>query len=262
MIMTRDNLQDHGNFYCRGLVFGEWLWYNGDIQLRKERYDMMIQEQLFSMQDVKYKEFTAKLIPNIDKDSVIGVRTPQLRQLAKKLLHSNGSDLFLTTLPHQYFEENQLHAFMISEMKEYDTVISELTKFLPYIDNWATCDQLRPKIFGKNREKLIQEIEKWLISDKIYTVRFGIGMLMCWYLDEYFESKYLDWVAKIESGEYYINIMRAWYFATALAKQYDATIPLLENRQLDTWTHCKTIQKARESYRISDEKKAYLKTLK
>ena len=223
---------------------------------------MKIRERLLSMQDIKYRDFNARLIPNIDKNSVIGVRTPELRKFAKELSKSEEISAFLETLPHQYFEENQLHAFLISEMKDYDTVITELEKFLPYIDNWATCDQLNPKIFKKHPDRLIEEIPKWLVSDKIYTVRFGIGMLMRWYLDAHFKPEYLDLVAKIRSEEYYINMMRAWYFATALAKQYDDTIKIIEENHLDVWTHNKTIQKARESYRVSEERKEYLKTLK
>ena len=223
---------------------------------------MTIQEKLFLMQDTKYRDFNAKLIPNIDKEKMIGIRTPELRKFAKELLKSEEASVFLNTLPHQYFEENQLHAFLISEMKEYDTVIAELTKFLPYVDNWGTCDQLSPKVFRKYPDKLIEEVRKWIHSDKTYTSRFGIGMLMRWYLDEHFKPEYLDLAAEIQSEEYYVNMMRAWYFATALAKQYDDTIKIIEKKRLDTWTHNKTIQKARESYRINDEQKVYLDMLK
>jgi len=223
---------------------------------------MKIQEKLFLMQDTKYRDFNAKLIPNIDKEKMIGIRTPELRKFAKELAKSEEVSIFLKTLPHQYFEENQLHAFLISEMKDYDTVITELAKFLPYVDNWGTCDQLSPKVFKNNPDKLIEEVRKWIHSDKTYTIRFGIGMLMRWYLDEHFKSEYLDLVAEIQSEEYYVNMMRAWYFATALAKQYDDTIRIIEENRLDAWTHNKTIQKARESYRISDGQKEHLKTLK
>ena len=223
---------------------------------------MTIQKKLLSLQDMEYRYFNAKLIPNIDKDSIIGVRTPELRKFAKELAKSEKVSAFFKTLPHQYFEENQLHAFLISEMKDYDKAIAELKRFLPYVDNWATCDQLRPKIFRKYSDRLIEEVRKWIVSDKMYTIRFGIGMLMQWYLDEYFKLEYLNLVAEVQSEEYYVNMMRAWYFATALAKQYDVTVRIIEENQLDTWTHNKTIQKARESYRISDEQKEYLKTLK
>ncbi|MEE5994608.1 MAG: DNA alkylation repair protein [Oscillospiraceae bacterium] len=223
---------------------------------------MTIQEKLFSMQDIQYKDFNAKLLPNIDKDSIIGVRTPELRKFAKELAKSEEVSVFLEDLPHRYFEENQLHVFLISEMKDYDTVIAELRRFLPYVDNWATCDQLSPKVFKKHLNKLMEKIKEWIHSDKTYTIRFGIGMLMRWYLDEHFKPEYLDLVAEIQSEEYYVNMMRAWYFATALAKQYDDTIRIIEENRLDAWTHNKTIQKARESYRISDEQKEHLKTLK
>ncbi len=223
---------------------------------------MTIQERLFLMQDEKYRDFNAKLIPNVNKETVIGVRTPELRKFARELAKSDEVSVFLKSLPHQYFEENQLHSFLISEIKDYDTIITELEKFLPYIDNWATCDQLSPKVFKKYPNRLITEITKWLVSDKTYTIRFGIGMLMRWYLDEHFKPEYLNLVAEIRSEEYYINMMRAWYFATALAKQYNDTIRIIEENRLDVWTHNKTIQKAKESYRIDDERKIYLSTLK
>ncbi|HAJ97664.1 MAG TPA: DNA alkylation repair protein, partial [Ruminococcus sp.] len=174
---------------------------------------MTIQERLFLMQDEKYRDFNAKLIPNVNKETVIGVRTPELRKFARELAKSDEVSVFLKSLPHQYFEENQLHSFLISEIKDYDTIITELEKFLPYIDNWATCDQLSPKVFKKYPNRLITEITKWLVSDKTYTIRFGIGMLMRWYLDGHFKPEYLNLVAEIRSEEYYINMMRAWYFA-------------------------------------------------
>lgn len=223
---------------------------------------MTIQEKLISMQDLKYKEFQAKLIPNLSTESVMGIRTPQLRVYAKELMKTDAAVEFLTQLPHQYFDENQLHAFIISEMKDYGTVLTALEKFLPYVDNWATCDQLRPKVFKKHPDKLITAIRAWLASTETYTIRFGIGMLMCHYLDENFKPEYLEWAANIRSEEYYINMMIAWYFATALAKQYDITLSYIEDGRLNTWVHNKTIQKARESYRITDDQKAYLKSLK
>ena len=223
---------------------------------------MTIQETLFSMQDTKYRDFQVKLIPGASAEDMIGVRTPALRSYAKQLLKEGSVSGFLAELPHCYFDENQLHAFILSEMKDYTEVLRELERFLPYVDNWATCDQLSPKVFKKHLPELLGEITRWMASAHTYTVRFGIGTLMQYYLDAAFQPEYPEWVAAVQSEEYYTNMMRAWYFATALAKQYDAVIPFLEHQRLDVWTHNKTIQKARESYRISDEQKAYLKTLK
>ncbi len=221
-----------------------------------------IKNELFKLQDKKYRDFQSKLIPNIDSNSVIGVRTPVLRKYAKELIKSNNYKDFLQELPHQYFDENQLHAFIISEIKDYDECINYINNFLPYVDNWATCDQMSPKVFKKHPKELIEAIKEWMKSKDIYTIRFGIGMLMQHYLDEYFKSNYLKMVAKVNSKEYYVNMMRAWYFATALAKQYKDTIPYIEKNKLDTWTHNKTIQKAIESYRITLEQKEYLKKQK
>ena len=221
-----------------------------------------IEKQLFNLQDIKYRDFQIKLFPGLELDNMIGVRTPELRKLAKKLVKENNYQEFLEELPHKYFDENQLHGFIISELKDYKECINYLNKFLPYIDNWATCDQTSPKIFKQNHKKLMIEINKWLKSTHTYTIRFAIGMLMQHFLDEDFKEEYLSIVANIKSNEYYINMMIAWYFATSLAKQYASTIPYLENNILDKWTHNKTIQKARESYRISPEQKEYLKSLK
>ena len=221
-----------------------------------------IKSELFEMQDVKYKEFHTKLIPTVDKNTIIGVRIPDLRKMAKELSKNEDIDIFLKTLPHQYYEENNLHAFIIETEKNYDKCVEKINTFLPYVNNWATCDSMRPKVFSKNTDKLIAEIEKWIKSKKTYTVRFGIECLMTYYLDKEFNEKYLQSVCDIQSEEYYINMMRAWYFATALAKQYDSTVKYIENKKLDTWTHNKTIQKAVESYRITKEQKTYLKTLK
>lgn len=221
-----------------------------------------IRERLFALQDVAYRDFQSGLIPNVDKSFFIGVRTPALRALAKEYAKHAGIDAFLSDLPHTYFDENQLHAFILSEIKDFDRCAEALEKFLPYVDNWATCDQLSPKCFKKHRDLLQPHIQDWLQSAGTYTVRFAVGMLMQHFLDDAFRPAYPAWVAAIESGEYYINMMRAWYFATALAKQYDAVLPYLENRQLDKWTHNKAIQKAIESRRITSEQKAYLKTLK
>ena len=221
-----------------------------------------IQELLFSKQDTKYRDFQAPLFPNIDKERMIGVRTPDLKKLAKELFGSETANKFIETLPHQYFDENQLHAFLISLIKDYQTCLKEVESFLPYVDNWGTCDQLSPKVFAKHKEELIIPIEKWLKSKCTYTVRFAVGMLMQHYLDESFKEEYMEMVASIKSEEYYVNMMIAWYFATALAKQWDSAIKYLENKKLSPWVHNKTIQKAVESYRISDEQKVYIKSLK
>ncbi len=221
-----------------------------------------IRAELFKMQDMDYRDFNSKLIPTVDKESMIGIRTPDLRKYAKQLGKSSDVIEFLQTLPHKYFDENQLHAFIISEIKDFKNCIDEINRFLPYIDNWATCDQLSPKVFKKHHNELLEYIKDWLKSDKVYTLRFGIGMLMEHFLDEDFDILYPETVSKIRSGEYYINMMIAWYFATALAKQYESVIPFIKNNSLDIWTHNKAIQKAVESLRISDEKKEYLKSLK
>lgn len=221
-----------------------------------------MRDELFKMQDIGYRDFNSKLIPTVKKEDMIGVRTPELRKYAKKLLKEEGVEDFLHSLPHKYFDENQLHAFIISEIKDFKLCIDELIKFLPYLDNWATCDQLSPKIFKKYRNDLLPHIYEWLKSDKTYTVRFGIGMLMEHFLDEDFKSEYPEMVAAVRSEEYYINMMTAWYFATALAKQYESILPFIEGNKLDTWTHNKSIQKAIESNRISAEQKNYLKGLK
>ena len=221
-----------------------------------------IRVELFKMQDMDYRDFNSKLIPTVDKESMIGIRTPDLRKYAKQLGKSSDVIEFLQTLPHKYFDENQLHAFIISEINDFKNCIDEINRFLPYIDNWATCDQLSPKVFKKYHNELFEYIKDWLKSDKVYTLRFGIGMLMEHFLDEDFDILYPETVSKIRSDEYYINMMIAWYFATALAKQYESIIPFIENNSLDIWTHNKAIQKSIESYRITDEQKAYLRELK
>ncbi|MBQ3989406.1 MAG: DNA alkylation repair protein, partial [Bacteroidales bacterium] len=201
-------------------------------------------------------------MPGIDIERIIGIRTPQLRKLAKDFAKDAEIDDFLSSLPHQYYDENNLHGFIISEIKDYNRTIAEIDRILPYIDNWATCDLIRPKLFSKNHDKLIKDIRRWMKSSKTYTIRFGIEMLMTHFLDDDFRSEYLEWVASITNDEYYVKMMVAWYFATALAKQYDATLPIIEQKRLASWTHNKTIQKAIESYRITDEQKEYLKGLK
>lgn len=221
-----------------------------------------IRERLFELQDVKYREFHSKLMPTVSKDLIIGVRTPDLRRLAKEISGTPRAEKFLKILPHRYYEENNLHAFLIESIKDYDLCIAELERFLPFVDNWATCDMMRPKIFGKHLPELLEQIKIWIKSDDTYTVRFAVEMLMCYYLDEHFSPEYSAMVAEIRSDEYYIKMMVAWYFATALAKQYDAVIPYLEQNMLNADTHNKTIRKAIESYRITDDKKKHLRSLK
>ena len=221
-----------------------------------------IVDLLFSKQDIKYRDFQLPLFPNVDKERMIGVRTPELKKLAKELDGSETAKKFIETLPHFYFDENQLHAFLISRIKDYQTCLKEVEKFLPYVDNWGTCDQLSPKVFAKHKDELIVVIKRWLNSDHVYTVRFAIGMLLGLYLDNDFKEEYLELVSKIRSNEYYINMMIAWYFATALAKQYSYAIKYIEDKKLDPWAHNKTIQKSTESYRITNEQKDYLKSLK
>lgn len=214
------------------------------------------------MRDEKYRDFQSKLMPTVDKEKIIGVRTPELRKYAKKLFKSGEYSDFIKALPHKYYEEDNLHAFIIEQIKDFDLCIAELERFLPFIDNWATCDCLRPKIFAKEPIKLLGHIDVWLKSEHCYSVRYAIGMLMVHFLEENFEESFLKAVCSINSDEYYVNMMRAWYFATALAKQPEQTIPYFEFGLLDEWTRQKAIQKARESFRISSELKSFLLTLK
>ena len=221
-----------------------------------------IQKRLISLAEPAYRDFMAPLLPNVPKERILGVRTPALRACAKELFRAGGYEDFLRQLPHAYYEEDNLHAFLIAELRDMDRCLEETERFLPFIDNWATCDCFRPKVFARNKAGLLGRIPAWLASERPYTVRFGIGMLMTHFLDGDFDPRYLEWVAGVQSGEYYVNMMIAWYFATALAKQYEAALPYLENRRLDRWTHNKTIQKAVESYRVSEEHKTELKILK
>ena len=223
---------------------------------------MDIKKLLFEKQDLEYREFHAKLIPTVDKEKIIGVRVPDIRKIAKELKDCEESFNFMKNLPHRYYEENNLHAFFIEQIKDYDECVVELNRFLPYVDNWATCDSMRPKCFKKNKDRLNHQIKDWIKSDKTYTVRFGIEMLMVHYLGEGFDEKYLKEVSEIKSDEYYINIMIAWYFATALAKQWDFAVSYIEQKRLPLWIHNKTIQKAVESYRLTKEEKEYFKKLK
>ncbi len=221
-----------------------------------------IRKELFSLRDEEYSAFQAKLIPTAEPGSIIGVRTPALRALAVRLVKQGEAQEFLGSLPHRYFDENQLHAFIISEIKDFDRCADEVCRFLPYVDNWATCDQLSPKVFAKHRDHLKDYIDIWLGSGDTYTVRFAVGMLMKHYLDDDFDPSYPERVSEIRSDEYYINMTIAWYFATALAKQYDTAVKYLEERRLDRETHNKTIQKAIESLRISPSRKDCLRSLK
>lgn len=224
-------------------------------------WQQKLQTALVQLRDEEYKQFQCRLIPGINPDSVLGIRIPVLRKFAAKFQKTPDAELFLQQLPHQYYDENNLHAMLINRMKESD-VFQALDRFLPYVDNWATCDLLSPTAFRHYPDKLAESIERWLSSGETYTIRFGIGVLLRFYLDDRFSAEYLNRVKDIQNSEYYVRMMIAWYFATALAKQYDATIIYLENGSLDTWTHNKTIQKAIESLRIEPETKAYLRSLK
>lgn len=221
-----------------------------------------IQEMLFELQDREYAIFQQKLTPTLPLEKFIGVRVPDARKLAKQLSGTDIAADFIDELPHEYFDENMLHGLVISGIKDYDECIRRFDEFLPYVDNWAVCDIPSPKIFSKNRDKLMDKILQWISSDEPYTCRFGMGMLMSHYLDDDFKPEYLEIPAKVHSDEYYVRMMQAWYYATALAKQWDSTIPYMEQQRLDKWVHNKTIQKARESYRITKEQKEYLKGLK
>ena len=225
-------------------------------------FEKDIQSRLFALQDLKYRDFQCKLMPTVAPETVIGVRTPELRKLAKALSGTPEAAAFLQKLPHSYYEENNLHGFLIETIKDYDLALSAVEAFLPYIDNWATCDMSAPKVFGKRPSEFYEKIKVWLESDHVYTVRFGIGMLLGLYLDENFKPEMLELVADIRSAEYYVNMMIAWYFATALAKQPESALPYLQQNRLAKWTHNKTIQKAIESFRISDDTKTYLRGLK
>ncbi len=213
-------------------------------------------DTLFSLQDVNYRQMQCRLLPTLDPDTIIGVRTPELRRLAKEM---EDADAFLLELPHRCFEENQLHSFLLEQGKDFESTLSGVEAFLPYVDNWATCDQLRPRVFRKYRQELLPSIRRWLASDRPYTIRFAVGMLMSHYLEEDFDPAYPEWVADVSNGDYYVKMMVAWYFATALAKQFDAAFPFLSEYRLEKWTHNKAIQKSVESYRISPEQKEILK---
>lgn len=218
-----------------------------------------IQKQLFELQDMAYRDFHSRLMPDIDKETVIGIRVPVLRKYAKSIVETELAEKFIKELPHCYYEENNLHMMLITGIKDYARCLTEIERFLPYIDNWATCDFPAPKCFENHKEDLLPVIKRWIASSETYTIRYGIGMLMRLYLDEDFDPEYVRIVAEVKSDEYYVNMMIAWYMATALAKQWDAVIPYIEEHRMSDWVHRKTIQKAVESYRITDEQKEYLK---
>lgn len=223
---------------------------------------MNIQKRLFELSDEKNADFSAKLTPGIDREKFLGVRIPASRKLAKEIIKENEHKDFLNSLPHKYYDENILHSILISEIKDYDECIKYVDEFLPYVDNWAVCDTMSPKAFKNKHERLMNDILRWVDSDQTYTIRFGLKILMAHFLDNDFKNEYLKIPAKIKSDEYYINMMIAWFYATALAKQWDNTIVFIENGVLDKWVHNKAIQKARESYRITAEQKEYLKSMK
>ena len=218
-----------------------------------------LQKQLFELQDLKYRDFHSKLMPETDKETVIGIRTPVLRKFAKEFAGTSEAEAFLRQLPHRYYEENNLHMMLITGIKDYEKCMEEIQRFLPCIDNWATCDYPAPKCFARHKDQVLEEAKRWISSGETYVIRYGIGMLMRLFLDEDFSSEYLEMAAAVQSQEYYVNMMIAWYFATALAKQWDAAVPYIEQHRLSDWVHKKTIQKAVESYRITSEQKEYLK---
>ena len=228
---------------------------------------MNIQQRLFEQQDLAYKAFQGKLMPTVDPDKIIGVRTPALRAFSKEVAaEPQSAAAFMAGLPHRYYEEDNLHGMLINRMKDFDACVAALDALLPYVDNWATCDLLKPAAFkkeaGRPQDRLLPQIRRWMASEHTYTCRFGMGMLMAFYLDETFDPAYLEMVAAVRSQEYYVNMMIAWYFATALAKQYEAAVQYIEGKRLDRWTHNKAIQKAVESYRVSEDRKEHLKGLK
>ena len=218
-----------------------------------------LQKQLFELQDLKYRDFHSKLMPETDKETVIGIRTPVLRKFAKEFAGTSEAEAFLRQLPHRYYEENNLHMMLITGIKDYEKCMEEIQRFLPCIDNWATCDYPAPKCFARHKDQVLEEAKRWISSGETYVIRYGIGMLMRLFLDEDFSTEYLEMTAAVQSQEYYVNMMIAWYFATALAKQWDATVPYIEQHKLSDWVHRKTVQKAVESYRITPEQKEYLK---
>lgn len=218
--------------------------------------------ELFEFQDLNYRDFQSRLMPTVPKERIIGVRTPVLRKYAAEFAKRENAAEFLQTLPHKYYEEDNLHGFLIEKIRDFEQCIDALDKFLPYVDNWATCDMMSPKVLKKYPQELLVAVKRWIASEHVYEVRFAIGCLMKYYLEDNFSEEYADMAAAVESEEYYIKMMQAWYFATALAKQYERILPYIEKKRLEPWVHNKAIQKAVESYRITPEQKTYLKTLK
>ena len=223
---------------------------------------MTLYERLIKEQDEGYRAFQTKLVPNIPPETILGVRTPQLRAIAKEVFQSGEREAFLQDLPHRYYEENLIHFFALSMVRDFESCVREVEAFLPYVDCWPVSDQATPKAFCRNHEKLLPYVKKWIASEQVYTARFGIRMLMNEYLGEDFREEYPELVASKRGEDYYLKMMVAWYFATALAKRYEETIPYLEERRLEDWVHKKAIQKALESYRVTDEHKEYLKSLR
>lgn len=221
-----------------------------------------LKRSLFELQDLKYRDFQSKLLPKTEKEKIIGVRTPILRKFAKEFAQTKEAQKFLQELPHQYYEENNLHLMLVTQIRDYKKCLKEVTQFLPYIDNWATCDFPLPKCFEKHKAELIVDVKNWIASNDTYTIRYGIGVLLRLYLAEDFKDEYPKLVSAVISDEYYVNMMIAWYFATALAKQWEAVIGYLKDRKLPEWVHRKTIQKAMESNRITEEQKAELRGLR
>ena len=223
---------------------------------------MMLYDRLMEVRDDTYREFQARLVPGIPKETILGVRTPEMRKIAREVYESPDREAFLNDLPHQYYEENLVHFFVISLIRDFDACVQAVDAFLPYVDCWPVSDQATPKAFRKNHGKVLPYVRKWIASEHVYTARFGMRILMNEFLGEDFRKEYLDLVADNKGEDYYLKMMAAWFFATALAKRYDETIPYFESRRLDEWTHRKAIQKAVESYRVTDEHKAYLKSLR
>lgn len=221
-----------------------------------------IQNRLFELQDTKYRDFHGKLIPDISMENIIGIRTPVLRKYAKEIFGTDEAEKFINELPHRYYDENNLHMMLITQIKDYYKCLEEVKKFLPYIDNWATCDLPAPVCFGKHKDELMVEIKQWMASGQTYIIRYGIEILMKFYLDEDFKPEYVKMMSQVQSEEYYVNMIIAWYMATALAKQWDDTIPYLEEHKMSDWVHRKTISKAIDSYRITSEQKEYLRGLR
>ncbi len=223
---------------------------------------MTLYDKLIAVKDEEYRAFQVKLVPNIPAEAILGVRTPDLRQIAKEVFASTDREAFLKALPHNYYEENLVHFFALAMIKDFDSCVQGVETFLPYVDCWPVSDQATPKAFRKNHEKLLPYIRKWIAAEHVYTARFGLRMLMNEFLDDDFKAEYLELAANKKGEDYYLKMMVAWFFATALAKRYDETVPYFEGRKLDEWVHKKAIQKAVESYRVTDAHKAYLKSLK